>query len=110
VSYTREELMYGSSSLDPLVVLINRYTNRHGIFPIQVSIFLEGVVRNIVGRFTGCVWLYLVKKRKSMKWSDSEKLVLGRSLESLVVLIFPYKNSYGILPILVSMFGEFSEQ
>jgi hypothetical protein len=44
-----------------------------------------------------------------MKWSDREKLVLGRSLESLVVLICPYKNSYGILPIPVSMFGGCSE-
>jgi hypothetical protein len=35
---------------------------------------------------------------------------LERSLDPLVVLINMYKNSYGTVPILVSMFGECSEE
>jgi hypothetical protein len=36
-----------------------------------------------------------------MKWSHREDLVLGRTLEPLVVPINIYKNMYGIIPILV---------
>jgi hypothetical protein len=50
-------------------------------------------------------WLYLVQKRKSMKWSEMDDLVLGRSFDLLVVLIKIFKNSYSIVAILVSMFG-----
>jgi hypothetical protein len=35
--------------------------------------------------------------------------VLGRSLDPLVVLFNMYKNRYGTVPILVSMFGGCSE-
>jgi hypothetical protein len=44
-----------------------------------------------------------------MKWSDTEELFLGRTLELLVVLINIYKNRYGIDLILVSMVGGCSE-
>jgi hypothetical protein len=41
-----------------------------------------------------------------MKWSEREELVLaGRCLEPLAVLTNMYKNRYGIIPILVSMYG-----
>jgi hypothetical protein len=40
-----------------------------------------------------------------MKWSDREELVLGKSMKPLVVRINMYKNRYGIVSILVSMFG-----
>jgi hypothetical protein len=40
-----------------------------------------------------------------MKWSGREDLVLGRSLELLVVLINMYKNMYGVVLILVSISG-----
>jgi hypothetical protein len=40
-----------------------------------------------------------------MKWSDREDLVLGRSMKPLVVRINMYKNRYGTVLILVSMFG-----
>jgi hypothetical protein len=36
--------------------------------------------------------------------------VLGRSLDPLVVLFNMYKNRYGTVPILVSMFGGCSER
>jgi hypothetical protein len=45
-----------------------------------------------------------------MKWSDREELVLGRSLEPLVVRIHMCKNRYGAVPILVFMFGGCSER
>jgi hypothetical protein len=48
-------------------------------------------------------------KRKSMKWSGREDLVLGRSFDLLAVLINRYKNRDGIVAILVSMFGGCSE-
>ena len=44
-----------------------------------------------------------------MKWSSREDLVLGRTLDPLVALINMYKNRYGIVAILVSMFGGCSE-
>jgi hypothetical protein len=44
-----------------------------------------------------------------MKWSEMEDLVLGRTLEPVVVLINMYKNRYGTVAILVSMFGGCSE-
>jgi hypothetical protein len=45
-----------------------------------------------------------------MKWSDGEELVLGRSLEPLVVAwINMYKNRYGMVPMLVFMFAGCSE-
>jgi hypothetical protein len=40
-----------------------------------------------------------------MKWNGREDLVLGRTLEPLVVLINMYKNRYGIVSMLISMFG-----
>ncbi len=40
-----------------------------------------------------------------MKWSDREDMVLGRSIKPLVVRINMYKNRYGSVEILVSMFG-----
>jgi hypothetical protein len=48
-------------------------------------------------------WLYL-DKRKSMKWSGREDLVLGRTMELLVVLIHMNQYKYGIVLILVFMF------
>jgi hypothetical protein len=45
-----------------------------------------------------------------MKWSDREELVLGRSMKPLVVRINMYKNRYGSVGILVSMFGGCSER
>jgi hypothetical protein len=44
-----------------------------------------------------------------MKWSEMEDLVLGRTLEPVVVLINMCKNRYGTVAILVSMFGGCSE-
>jgi hypothetical protein len=44
-----------------------------------------------------------------MKWSDGEELVLGRSLEPLIAWLNMYKNRYGIVPMLLSMFGDCSE-
>jgi hypothetical protein len=44
-----------------------------------------------------------------MKWSDREELVLGRSMKPVVVRINMYKNRYGSVEILVSMFGGCSE-
>jgi hypothetical protein len=44
-----------------------------------------------------------------MKWSGREDLGLGRSFDLLVVLINMYKNRFGIVTILVSMFGGGSE-
>jgi hypothetical protein len=44
-----------------------------------------------------------------MKWSGREDLVLGRSLEPLGFLINMYKNRYGTVLILVSMFEGFRE-
>jgi hypothetical protein len=44
-----------------------------------------------------------------MKWSGREDLVLGRTLEPLVVIINMYKNRHGTIPILVSMFGGCGE-
>jgi hypothetical protein len=38
-----------------------------------------------------------------------EELVLGRSLDPLVVLIDMYKNRYSIVPILVSMIAGCGE-
>jgi hypothetical protein len=49
--------------------------------------------------------LVVAETQKSMKWSGREDLVLGRTLELLVVLINMYKNRYGIVLILVSMSG-----
>jgi hypothetical protein len=40
-----------------------------------------------------------------MKWSGREDLVLGRTLEPLVVLIHMYKDRHVIILILVSRFG-----
>jgi hypothetical protein len=45
-----------------------------------------------------------------MKWSSREVLVLGRSFNLLVVLINMYKNRYGTVLILVSMFGGCSPE
>jgi hypothetical protein len=45
-----------------------------------------------------------------MKWSGREDLVLGRSFDLLVVPINIHKNRYGIVTILVSMFGGCSER
>jgi hypothetical protein len=45
-----------------------------------------------------------------MKWSDREELVLGRSMKPLVVRINMYKNRYGSVKILVSMFGGCRER
>jgi hypothetical protein len=45
-----------------------------------------------------------------MKWSDREELVLGRSMNPLVVRINMYKNRYGSVEILVFMFGGCREQ
>jgi hypothetical protein len=44
-----------------------------------------------------------------MKWSGREDLGLGRSFDLLVVPINMYKNRYGTISILVSMFGGCSE-
>jgi hypothetical protein len=44
-----------------------------------------------------------------MKWSDREDMELGRTLEPFPVIIYMYKNRYGTVPILVSMFGGCSE-
>jgi hypothetical protein len=44
-----------------------------------------------------------------MKWSDREDMVLGRSMKPLVARINMYKNRYGSVEILVSMFGGCSE-
>jgi hypothetical protein len=40
-----------------------------------------------------------------MKWRGREDLVLGKTLEPLGVLVHMYKNRYGTVLILVSMFG-----
>jgi hypothetical protein len=40
-----------------------------------------------------------------MKWSGKEDLVLGRSMKPLVARINMYKNRYGTVLMLVSMFG-----
>jgi hypothetical protein len=45
-----------------------------------------------------------------MKWSDRDKLVLGRSMKPLVVRINMYKNRCGSVEILISMFGGCREQ
>jgi hypothetical protein len=45
-----------------------------------------------------------------MKWSDREELVLGRSMNPLVARINMYKNTYGSVEILVSMFGGCRER
>jgi hypothetical protein len=45
-----------------------------------------------------------------MKWSDREELVLGRSMKALVLRIHMYKNRYGSVEILVSMFGGCRER
>jgi hypothetical protein len=45
-----------------------------------------------------------------MKWSDREDMVLGRSMKPLVVRIPMYKNRYGIVSILISMFGGCRER
>jgi hypothetical protein len=44
-----------------------------------------------------------------MKWSSREDLVLERSVDLLPVLKHMYKNRYGTVLILVSMFGGCSE-
>jgi hypothetical protein len=44
-----------------------------------------------------------------MKWSGREDLGLGRSFDLLVAPINMYKNRYGIIAIIVSMFGGCSE-
>jgi hypothetical protein len=44
-----------------------------------------------------------------MKWSDRKDMVLGRSMKPLVARINMYKNRYGSVEILVSMFGGCSE-
>jgi hypothetical protein len=49
------------------------------------------------------------KMQKSMKWSEIKDLVLGRTFDLLVVLINLFKSRYGIVAILVSMFGGCSE-
>jgi hypothetical protein len=51
------------------------------------------------------MWRIWCLEGKSMKWSGREDLVLGRSFDQLVVLIKMYRSSYGIVTILVSMFG-----
>jgi hypothetical protein len=45
-----------------------------------------------------------------MKWSGREDWVPGRTLELLVVLINMYKNRYGTVLILVSMFVGVEQQ
>jgi hypothetical protein len=45
-----------------------------------------------------------------MKWSDREELVLGRGMKPVVVGINMYKNRYGSVEILVSMFGGCRER
>jgi hypothetical protein len=47
----------------------------------------------------------MYSKSKSMKWSDREELVLGRSMKPIVFPINMYKNRYCTVLILVSMFG-----
>ena len=55
-------------------------------------------------------WLYVVEMQKSMKWSDREELVLGRSMKPVVVGINVDENRDGSVEILVSMFGGCSER
>ena len=45
-----------------------------------------------------------------MKWSEREDLVLGRSMKPLVARISMYKNRYGSVEILVSIFGGCRER
>jgi hypothetical protein len=44
-----------------------------------------------------------------MKWSERDELRLGRRLDPLAFLINMYKNRYGTVLILVSMFRGCSE-
>ncbi len=44
-----------------------------------------------------------------MKWSGREDLLLGRTVNIIVVLITMYKSRYGTIRILVFMFGGCSE-
>jgi hypothetical protein len=55
-------------------------------------------------------WLYVVEKQVNEVESDREGLVLGRSMKPLVVRINMYKNRYGSVEILISMFGGCSER
>jgi hypothetical protein len=97
-------------SLEPLVVRIHMCKNRYGTVPILVFMF-GGCSERSLDDLLGAGWLYLVveKQVNEVMESDREELVLGRSLEPLVVRINMCKYRYGFFLMLVSMVGGCSE-